>query len=41
MTAYVSCGASASVAIVDLVNWQVEAILPAGKRADGLAWAPK
>jgi YVTN family beta-propeller protein len=38
-TAYVSCLTSASVAAVDLPGWRVKAIIPAGKRADGLAWA--
>ena len=38
--AYVSCDASAQVAEIDLATWSVARLLPAGKTADGLAWAP-
>lgn len=37
--AYVSCSASNNVAVLDLANWKVQTMLPAGKDADGLAWA--
>jgi YVTN family beta-propeller protein len=38
-TAYVSCSASGSVAEIDLATWKVTSVIPAGKLADGLAWA--
>lgn len=37
--AYVSCNASAKVAVVDLKEWKVTAQIEVGKNADGLAWA--
>jgi len=37
--AYVSCNTTGRVAAIDLVGWKVQDILPAGKGADGLAWA--
>jgi DNA-binding beta-propeller fold protein YncE len=40
LTAYVSGFKSASVAVVDLPNWRLKTVIPAGKGADGLAWAP-
>lgn len=39
LTAYVSCFTSGSVAVVSLPRWNVVTVIPAGKRADGLAWA--
>jgi DNA-binding beta-propeller fold protein YncE len=38
--AYVSCDASKQVAAIDMQNFNVEKLIPAGKGADGLAWAP-
>lgn len=38
--AYVSCDASAQVAAINVKDWTVEKLIPAGKTADGLAWAP-
>ena len=38
--AYVSCDASKQVAAINLENSSVEKLIPAGKGADGLAWAP-
>jgi YVTN family beta-propeller protein len=38
--AYVSCDASKQVAAIDLQSFSVEKLIPAGKGADGLAWAP-
>jgi len=40
LKAYVSCDRSAKVAVIDLKEWKVEALVDAGKTADGLAWAP-
>jgi hypothetical protein len=37
--AYVSCNTTGRVAAIDLVGWKVQDIIPAGKDADGLAWA--
>ena len=37
--AYVSCDASGQVAVIDLTEWKVERLIPAGPMADGLAWA--
>jgi DNA-binding beta-propeller fold protein YncE len=37
--AYVSCGASQQVAVIDLEKFTVEKPIAAGKGADGLAWA--
>lgn len=37
--AYVSCDSSAKVAAIRTSDWQVEALIDAGKGADGLAWA--
>jgi len=37
--AYVSCSASNNVAVLDLANWKMQTVIPAGKDADGLAWA--
>lgn len=37
--AYVSCDASAKVAVLDLKEWKVSALIEVGKTADGLAWA--
>jgi YVTN family beta-propeller protein len=37
--AYVSCDASAKVAVIDLKEWKVTALIEVGKNADGLAWA--
>lgn len=37
--AYVSCGTSGEVAVLDLSNWKVRTVIQAGKGADGLAWA--
>ncbi len=37
--AYVSCSATGRVAAIDLVGWKVQDIIPAGRGADGLAWA--
>lgn len=37
--AYVSCDASGKVAAINLKEWKVEALIDAGKTADGLAWA--
>lgn len=37
--AYVSCNTSGVVAAIDLVGWKVQDIIPAGRGADGLAWA--
>jgi YVTN family beta-propeller protein len=36
--AYVSCTGKAQVAAIDLTNWKLEALINAGKGADGLAW---
>ena len=38
-TAYVSCDATKQVAAVDLQSFTVKKFIPAGKGADGLAWA--
>ena len=38
--AYVSCDASGQVAEIDLAEWKVARLIPAGPMADGLAWAP-
>jgi len=38
-TAYVSCDVTKQVAAVDLQSFKVKKIIPAGKGADGLAWA--
>ena len=37
--AYVSCDASAKVAVIDLKEWKVTTLIEVGKNADGLAWA--
>ncbi len=37
--AYVSCDSSAKVAVIRTSDWQVDALIDAGKGADGLAWA--
>jgi DNA-binding beta-propeller fold protein YncE len=37
--AYVSCDASAKVAVIDLVAGKVERLIDAGPMVDGLAWA--
>jgi DNA-binding beta-propeller fold protein YncE len=37
--AYVSCDASAQVAVIDLKEPKVVTLIDAGKTADGLAWA--
>lgn len=37
--AYISCNTTGRVAAIDLVGWKVQDIIPAGKGADGLAWA--
>jgi hypothetical protein len=37
--AYVSCDIPGQVAAIDTANWRVEAVIPAGRYADGLAWA--
>jgi DNA-binding beta-propeller fold protein YncE len=37
--AYVSCNTSGEVAAIDLSQWKVQNLIPAGKFADGLAWA--
>jgi DNA-binding beta-propeller fold protein YncE len=39
LVAYVSCPASHQVAVIDLLQWKVDALIDAGKGADGLAWA--
>lgn len=36
--AYVSCTGKAQVAAIDLSHWKLEALIDAGKGADGLAW---
>jgi DNA-binding beta-propeller fold protein YncE len=36
--AYVSCTGKAQVAAIDLNHWKLEALIDAGKGADGLAW---
>ena len=36
--AYVSCTGKAQVAAIDLSHWKMEALIDAGKGADGLAW---
>lgn len=38
--AYVSCDSSAKVAAIRTSDWKVDALIDAGKGADGLAWAP-
>lgn len=37
--AYVSCDASAKVVAIRTSDWKVDAVIQAGKTADGLAWA--
>jgi DNA-binding beta-propeller fold protein YncE len=37
--AYVSCDSSAKVAAIRTSDWKVDALISAGKGADGLAWA--
>jgi len=37
--AYVSCAASGKVAAIRTSDWKVDALIDAGKYADGLAWA--
>jgi YVTN family beta-propeller protein len=37
--AYVSCDASAQIAVLDLKEWKVATLINVGKTADGLAWA--
>lgn len=38
--AYVSCDTSHKVAVINLLDWQVEKLIDVGNGADGLAWAP-
>jgi DNA-binding beta-propeller fold protein YncE len=38
LVAYVSCTGKAQVAAIDLTHWRIEALINAGKGADGLAW---
>lgn len=38
-TAYVSCMAAASVAVLDLSGWKMQRTIAVGRDADGLAWA--
>jgi YVTN family beta-propeller protein len=38
--AYVSCPVDGKVAEIDLATWKVARLIDAGKKADGLAWAP-
>lgn len=38
--AYVSCDSSAKVAAINIAEWKVEALIDAGKTADGIVWAP-
>jgi len=38
--AYVSCDASAKVAVVDLQDLKISKLIDAGAGVDGLAWAP-
>jgi DNA-binding beta-propeller fold protein YncE len=38
LVAYVSCTGKAQVAAIDLPHWRIEALINAGKGADGLAW---
>jgi len=37
--AYVSCNQKNQVAVIDTADWKVEALIDAGRAADGLAWA--
>jgi len=37
--AYVSCDRSGQVAAIRTSDWKLETLIPAGKGADGLAWA--
>ena len=37
--AYVSCDVSGKVAAIRTSDWKVDALIDAGKAADGLAWA--
>jgi DNA-binding beta-propeller fold protein YncE len=37
--AYVSCDVSGKVAVIRTSDWKVDALIDAGKAADGLAWA--
>ena len=37
--AYVSCDASAKIAVIDLHEWKVKTLIDVGQKADGLAWA--
>ena len=37
--AYVSCDASAKIAVIDLKEWKVKTLIEVGKTCDGLAWA--
>lgn len=37
--AYVSCAGTGQVAVINLPHWKVEALIDAGKGADGLAWS--
>ena len=39
LVAYVSCDATKQIAVVDLKTWTVPQLIPAGRTADGLAWA--
>jgi YVTN family beta-propeller protein len=39
--AYVSCDASATIAAIRTSDWTVAALMPAGRSADGLAWASR
>ena len=37
--AYVSCDVSGKVVAIRTSDWKVDAVIDAGKTADGLAWA--
>jgi DNA-binding beta-propeller fold protein YncE len=37
--AYVSCFGGHQVAVVDLTTWHITAMIDAGQKADGMAWA--
>ena len=39
--AYVSCDASRQVAVIDVKEWQVSALINTGRGTDGLAWAKR
>ncbi len=38
--AYVSCDIPGKVAAIDLAGWRLDAVIDAGRYADGLGWAP-